>query len=92
MNALINTINNCELFRQLQTAALVEGDEVLSRRKRHWVPPPKVLIENTDYSNELYVAKVSKIQSDPVQSSIHLLDICFGAPMWSNCATKERCC
>lgn len=31
----------------------------LVRTKREWVIPPKTLIENKDYTNEEYVARVS---------------------------------
>nr|XP_061790321.1 desmoglein-2.1-like [Nerophis lumbriciformis] len=50
--------------RQLHVVATVEGDTVLSRQKRHWVPPPKPLKENHDYTQEEYVAKIHSDYDD----------------------------
>lgn len=48
------------VMKQLQAAVVrPNSEDSLVRKRRHWIPPPKQLEENVDYTQQESVAKVS---------------------------------
>uniref|UniRef100_A0A3Q3RUB5 Uncharacterized LOC113128963 n=1 Tax=Mastacembelus armatus TaxID=205130 RepID=A0A3Q3RUB5_9TELE len=45
-------------FQMVSTEARQEGPQTLRRKKRDWILPPTKLMENTDYTNKEYIAKI----------------------------------
>lgn len=45
-------------FQTLSTEATERKPKTLRRKKREWILPPAKLMENTDYTNRKFIAKV----------------------------------